>query len=175
MSEQALQYDVDEETGEILVPEGADPKTETLPRLARAMVTLKRRIAMIEAYRKAEVERITASCDNRAAKLAEQLTYLEQTANGVFSVVGEKKLEYPGLGVFRLSKTRVSVDSSDFDSWGKDLRDRLAAADETLFRSKTVYSPDKDAIKKALLAGVSIMGFELKGGDERMVFVPEGD
>jgi len=168
---------IDTSTGEVIgfADGGAtlrltELKVEELPRILRAVRSLERRQEMIQKYARQESDRIMVACQSKMNKLGQQVSYLSSTAERMLSQIGERKMEYPGLGVVRWRKVPASVDTSKFDEL--DLPDKfsLGAPGNVLsdyLRTKTTITPDKAAIKKALKTD------ELRGAVESLFSLTE--
>ena len=164
---------IDETTGEVMSEQGEDLKLRRLPSLGRAMRRVQDDIEFNDAYRRAEIERINGLCRLKDDRLRRHMKYLRQAAEAAFTQTGEKRLEYPGLGIYRYSKTRVTVDAETWDAMPADERDRIAKENATFFREKTTVAPDKKAILDYLSMDGKVPGFTLRGGDREFDFVVE--
>lgn len=163
------------------IEEIQEPKELTdLSWIGRAIAANSNQITLIKEFRDREVEKIKACCDQKIEKLTEDSSYKEGMASVVMKSHGYtyddkkmRKYDMPGIGAFRFSVTRESVDSSEYDGLGKEERAKLQNDLPTLFKKKTTTSPDKDFIATKLKQGIGVMCFKLKPKFEKFEFKSE--
>ena len=158
------------------IEEIQEPKELTdLSWIGRAIAANSNQITLIKEFRDREVEKIKACCDQKIEKLTEDSSYKEGMASVVMKTHGYtyddkkmRKYDMPGIGVFRFSITRESVDSSEWDADDGDI-----FVDHALLKTKTTITPDKKAILVRLKEGATIEGFKLKPKFEKFEFKGE--
>ena len=166
------------QTGEVIdePPEAEDKlRSEYLPAIAYRIRAYLHRIDLITEYHR----NVMAMCKERAEKYRSQIEYLTNRAKLVLEQLGEAKLEYPGLGVFKTIKGREYVDNSAYESMSDDEKLKVQSIHKGCFSTRKVTMPDLREIAKRLkefAAGeseVKIPGFEIKRSDDRFTFKPE--
>lgn len=142
MEPQAL---IDELTGEVIEQ---DYTLEYLPAIGRTIRAIQRKADSIEEYRKAELNRINEICNSRVERLEAQVKHFMDIAE---RLVGDnKRLEYPGIGVFRFRKLPPKSDRSEWDSFTLDQQKAVAASMPDLFEVIEEVKPKTVEIKKVL-------------------------
>ncbi len=106
--------EVNPETGEI---EGeARPLTNNdLPLIARQMRALESRIGAIKDFRNQEIDRIGSICTEKIDRLMKQMSYFEKLARRMVEQIPNRRVEYPGLGIFRFHKLPDKVNGEKFE------------------------------------------------------------
>ena len=163
------------------IEEIQEPKELTdLSWIGRAIAANSNQIVLIKEFRDSEVEKIKACCDQKIEKLTEDSSYKEGMASVVMKTHGYtyddknmRKYQMPGIGTFRFSVTRESVDSSEYDGWDEKERARFQDHSPGWFKTKTTISPDKKMIAEALKISVTTDGFKLKPKFEKFEFKGE--
>ena len=163
------------------IEEIQEPKELTdLSWIGRAITANNRHIAQIKEFRDSEVEKIKACCDQKFEKLTEDSSYKEGMASVVMKTHGYtyddknmRKYQMPGIGTFRFSVTRESVDSSEYDEADDQTKAGIQAGFPTLFSTKTTISPNKKALKTFFSNGDVVSGFKLKPKFEKFEFKGE--
>ena len=142
MEPQAL---IDELTGEIVEQ---DYTLEELPAIGRTIRALQNKADSINEYRKAEVSRINEICNHRVAGLESQISHFMTIAE---RLIGDKrKIDYPGIGVFRFRKLPPKSDRSEWDAMPLDQQKAIAASYPDLFEVIEEVKPHTIEIKKVL-------------------------
>lgn len=171
----------DPNTGEVI---GADDvvlttsnageiRATALPKLARALRSIQRQVDRLAEYQTAEVERIRSITQHRIDALTSQRDYILKVAESMFGTLGEKKIEYPGLGSFRRVKGRESVNSDEYDAMPDEMKKAVQSAWSNYFTTKTVVSPNKKDILVGLKEGAPIEGFIVNEAGEKFEFKGE--
>ena len=163
------------------IEEIQEPKDLTdLSWIGRAITANNNQIALIKEFRDSEVEKIKACCDQKIEKLIEDSSYKEGMASLVMKTHGYtyddknmRKYQMPGIGTFRFSVTRESVDSSEYDGWDEKERARFQDHSPGWFKTKTIISPDKKMIAEDLKVSPTNDGFKLKPKFEKFEFKGE--
>lgn len=163
------------------VEEIQEPKElSDLSWIGRAIAANNARSAVIKDYRDKEIEKIKACCDRKIEQLAEDSAYKEGMASVVmkshdycYDNKNLRKYEMPGIGAFRFSVTRESIDSSEYDEMPDIEKEGYRANHPGLFKKKVVVSTDKKAVKEAIEAGLVDLGFKLKPKFEKFEFKGE--
>lgn len=170
-------FTVDPETGEI-VDAGVtrDPITEDLPRIARALRSIDKKIKENEEFIKIEIERIRAFSEATNESLYNQHRGLAAHAQQLMKAEDKDRLVYPGLGTFKWQKGRSKVMTKGWDEADYESHISIAMANPKLFKTKQVVLPDKREIKNALQGETSneIRGlFSVFTPDDTFVFKGE--
>ena len=163
------------------IEEIQEPKELTdLSWIGRAIAANSNQITLIKEFRDREVEKIKACCDQKIEKLTEDSSYKEGMAYVVMKTHGYtyddknmRKYQMPGIGTFRFSVTRESVDSSEYDEADDQTKAGIQAGFPTLFSTKTTISPNKKALKTFFSNGDVVSGFKLKPKFEKFEFKGE--
>ena len=158
-----------------------EPKDLTdLSWIGRAIAANSNQIVLIKEFRDSEVEKIKACCDQKIEKLTEDTSYKEGMASVVMKSHGYtyddknmRKYLMPGIGTFRFSVTRESVDSSEYDELTDGGKSDFQLVSPSIFKRKTTVSPDKKLIGELLKAGDMVEGFKLKPKFEKFEFKSE--
>ncbi len=167
---------------EILDIEPVQEPTELsdLSWIGRAIVANNVRAATIEDFRDKEIEKIKACCDQKIERLGEDSAHLEGMASVVmkshdysYENKNLRKYDMPGIGAFRFSVTRESVDTSEYEGLGVDGVKKVIAAQPNFFNVRTTTTPDKAEIAKELKKGGWVEGFKLKPKFEKFEFKSE--
>lgn len=170
--ELSLNEFVDIDTGEVCDP-NLTVVVEDLPRLARQLRAILKRMDMIEDYRDQETERIRAICNAKMVTLEASYSQLMAMSEGLMKEAGKERLEYPGLGVLRFGQTRESVNDDEFLILDDGTKDAMPKQYPSLFVIKTTSRPDKKAIMVELKSGRDIPGFRINKKRETFVFKAE--
>ena len=163
------------------IEEIQEPKDLTdLSWIGRAIAANSNQIALIKEYRDKEVEKIKACCDQKIERLTEDSAYKEGMASLVMKTHGYtyddknmRKYQMPGIGTFRFSVTRESVDGTEFDSFSDEKKAEFHLNHPEIFRRKVTMTPDKKVIGDELKAGDQVDGFKLKPKFEKFEFKGE--
>jgi len=177
---------IDEQTGEIiegsfdavnaiLVGDANAPTVESLPKILRALRAVERQMDMVKAYREAEQERINALCQQKLERLTLQYVTLKGLSFQMLRASGQKRLDYPGLGVVRFGSTRESVNT---EKWDALTPDEKKARKDTMWSCLTVketIAPNKPEIMKQIKNGVSDVCdlFHINEKQETFIFKAE--
>jgi hypothetical protein len=158
---------IDEVTGEVIEQ---DYTPDYLPAIGRTIRALQRKAGDIGSYRKAEVNRINEICNDRVERLQAQIAHFMDIAK---QLTGDKKrLEYPGIGVFRFRKLPPKSDRSEWDSFTPDQQKAVAASMPNLFEVIEEVKPKTVEIKKALKDS-EVPGWSLGYQSEKFEFKEE--
>lgn len=165
------------------IEEIEEPKDLTdLSWVGRAITANNRQIDLIKDFASKEVEKIMACCNRKMEQLGESNDYLTGMASVVmkshdYSYDNKNMRKYlmPGIGTFRFSVTRESVDSSEYDAADEQTQEAFKSGWPSLFKTKTTISPDKKLIKEALSDGTLLetTAFKLKPKFEKFEFKGE--
>lgn len=163
------------------IEEIQEPKDLTdLSWIGRAIAANNNQMALIKEYRDKEVEKIKACCDQKIEKLAEDSAYKEGMASVVMKSHGYtyddknmRKYQMPGIGSFRFSVTRESVDSNEYEALTTFEQKSIQENHIECFNVKTKVSPDKKKLAEVIGGGYEIRGFKLKPKFEKFQFVSE--
>ena len=173
-------FSIDPETGEILDGEDRrDAITTDLPRIARALSAIERKIEITERFKQEEIARLSTHCDHKTGMLDAQRLRLMATAEQLHGTSGQKRLDYPGLGAFSVHKGRAKLNSTDFDNASREVQEQAAMLEPDLIKSTTTLKPDKKAIKKLLeehdfaTEAALIKLFQVVIGPDKFVFKRE--
>ena len=168
---------------EILDIEPVQEPTELsdLSWIGRAIVANNARAATIKDFRDKEVEKIKACCDQKIERLAEDSAHLEGMASVVMKThdysyenKNLRKYDMPGIGAFRFSVTRESVDTSGYAELSDNGQRGVQAEYPLLFKSKITISPDKKEIADWIKdTNTSPEGFKLKPKTDKFEFKSE--
>ena len=170
---------------EILDIEPVQEPTELtdLSWIGRAIVANSARAATIKDFRDKEVEKIKACCDQKIERLTEDSAHLEGMASVVMKAhdysyenKNLRKYDMPGIGAFRFSVTRESVDTSGYDDLPVEVRVEAQSKLPVLFKTKTTVTPDKKRIAEEMnniRQELEDMGFKLKPKTDKFEFKPE--
>ena len=166
---------IDPETGEIMERNLTDITVEELPKILRSLRSIKRQQTMIETYFRDEVVRLDALCCRKIDTLTSRESYLNHLAQGLLVKSGQKRLEYPGLGVVRFGTTRESVNT---EKWDALTPDEKRARKDTMFTCLTIketIAPNKPEIMKQIKNGVSDVCdlFHINEKQETFIFKAE--
>lgn len=176
MNELAMNLDefVDLETGEILLTDdSAECITEDLPKITRSLRALERRMGVVDKFRQDELARIATHCNRKIETFQRSHDYLMGLAEWLMRKTGEKRLEYPGLGVLKFGTTRESVNDEDYEAMSPEDQQHMRALIPKLFRTKIIVSPDKKAIMAELKDNVPVCGFFINPKRETFGFKAE--
>lgn len=166
---------VDLETGEILDP-NIKTRAEDLPRVARWIRRTDKEESRLRAYAKAEIARISECTDMAIEQLEKQKSFFLLRAEDLMRSTDDKKLSYPGLGTFKFGSTRESVNTELYDNSDDDAKAMLQEHYPTCFKTKTVVTPDKKAIKQAIENEDDVApGFSINEKRETFGFKAEED
>jgi len=146
--------------------------------MARGIRSLTHQIDMVNAYEKNEIDRITACCQQKRFGLQEKIDKLRFMARNLlksndYGYDGKaKKFEMPGLGVFKFSISRESIDDSGYKALPSEKQKELQAELPHLFKEKitTTIAPNRTIIKEKILEGGEIDGFILRQKEETFDF-----
>lgn len=170
---------IDPETGEIM-EEIRNLETVDLPLIARQMSSIQFEVDRIETFRNQEAERILAIGLAKIVQLEKQYNFFQGKAHLLFDISEERKrLEYPGLGVFRYRKMRERIDATVYDAMTDDEKLHVQNERKGCFIKKTTITPDKKAIKAQLElvakgeSEVDVDGFRIVCSPDKFEFVPE--
>ena len=163
------------------IEEIQEPKDLTdLSWIGRAIAANNNQMALIKEFRDKEVEKIKACCDQKIEKLAEDSAYKEGMDSLVMKSHGYtyddknmRKYQMPGIGTFRFSITRESVDTSEYDALSAEDKTALQNDRPPYYKKKITVSPDKAVIAADLKEGLPIHCFKLKPKFEKFEFKGE--
>ena len=163
------------------IEEIQEPKELTdLSWIGRAIAANSNQITLIKEFRDREVEKIKACCDQKIEKLTEDSSYKEGMASVVMKTHGYtyddkkmRKYEMPGIGVFRFSITRESVDTDEYDALSAEDKTALQEDRPPYYKKKITVSPDKAMIATDLREGLIVHCFKLKPKFEKFEFKGE--
>jgi len=166
----------DPETGEV-IEQDRTIVIEDLPKMLRSLRAIERRKEMILDYLKTEVERLTHACNRKMEGLNNSREYLASRAEVLLSETGQRKLEYPGLGVVRYRKKPDTVSTEGWDEMDETTRAKYTDSHYSLFKITRIVKPIKAEIKKRLPDDNSVVAlkdaFEIKTGETVFEFKPE--
>jgi hypothetical protein len=126
-----------------------------------------------------EYERSRAVVESRMTKLAQQKEQLMARAEYLLNESGEKRLGFPGIGIFRMRKIPASVDRHAYDDMTTDEQVIIQDAHPELFKRTLTVKPiiaDIAARLKAAASGTPDMeleGFTLNIPDDKFEFKSE--
>ena len=149
---------IDPETGEI--KDNFTFKADHLPMIARQVRAIDGNINTIRKYMQDECNRIVAHCEAKINSLEQSREFLIMKALP-FVPMDQRKLDLPGIGVFKWKKGSEIVDSRGYDDLEEGAKCRTQGNYEECFRTKTTVTPDKNAIKVTLKNGGKVPGFML--------------
>lgn len=86
---------------------------------------------------------------------------------------GERKIQMPGLGTFRFNKGSKHVDANVYDDMTDSSKSVIETDNPELFTVKSIISPKRADIKKAIDSGKVIEGFEIVTNPDKFVFKKE--
>ena len=163
------------------IEEIQEPKELTdLSWIGRAIAANSNQITLIKEFRDREVEKIKACCDQKIETLTEDSSYKEGMASVVMKAhdycydnKNLRKYDMPGIGAFRFSVTRESVDTLDYDMFDEEARLEAQEKFPDGFKTKVTISPDKKVIADTLKGGNEVWGFKLKPKFEKFEFKGE--
>lgn len=150
---------IDPQTGEII---SSDPREDDLPRIARALKSINRKIDRAEEMRRQQIEQINADFDNYVQQRETTRDILLQKARLLVEQTEDQKYKVGGVGTFRFRKLPPKVDDTDYREVLTEIEIQHLHKDmPQYFVTKVAVSPDKKAIKEALANGEQIPGFSL--------------
>jgi hypothetical protein len=167
---------VDTLTGEIFeAVDNAKIVVEDLPKVCRALRTIRYKQQVISDYLESEKERLTAFCSVKSTPLTQQEERLMAIAESLLVASNERRLAYPGLGVVRFVAGRESVDATRWDALDERAQIEMSTVNQGAFRVKTVIEPDKKEIAKRLRDGSTTTApltdaFEIKVAPDKFDF-----
>lgn len=166
--------DVNPETGEI---EGEERPLDNkdLPLIARQMRALKNRIETIESFRNQEAERIMSICTEKMIRLENQFIYFEELARRMVANTPKRRVEYPGLGVFRYRKMPDKVNTDGYDEMNDEQKLDVQMTDKGCFKRVVTVTPIKKEIMTRFKDDFQVApaGFTIEVGGEKFEFKAE--
>ena len=137
-----------------------------------------RQVIMIDEFRRKEMEKISACCDEKIRKLNDNSSFLRGMAESFLRGSGycyanrdARKYDMPGIGAFRFSTTRESIVSTEYDSADPDTQKIIQSEYPDYFRTTVKVAPDKKIIGEAIKAGLGVKGFGVSPKQETFDFV----
>lgn len=166
---------IDQETGEVIdIAQFNEEQIKTLdlPRVARALKALEKKMENIGDYLREETDRITELCDAKMQPLNNQYSFLFSRARELYEAQSEKSLDYPGLGKFVTIKGREYVDDEVYQEMTDEQKQDLHTRRSEFFKVKTTVTPDKKAIKEELKER-AVGGFVIGTHEDKFQFKVE--